>query len=401
MYILINLFVSGVGFAKSFLFMKWLDMTELGIISLVQTVMLFVGLFQLGLLNGGYRIFALDKAEQQREINNLLFTYIGCLSFLGVLIWCILHVCNIMLVLKSELLLVAFVCGILALTNNWLTNTLIGKGLISNINKINLISAFVSLLLLPLVVVWGIKGAIVVLISQPLIFVAITLFQNKSLRPTGLNFDIKLARYILSFGFIPFLAGIFTIINLQIERWSIAEILGPEALGKFYLVFLYSTLFTLVPTSLLNIYFPKAINFHETGDYPSFQKLLIKHVQSVLIYLLTVILFTIIALQPFVDWLLPQHAENTRYVYLILPGLFFLTLCDPVSVLLNSTLRLKPILLVGLLSLILTTLFVFVIEILGYFNLYTMSILKTVVNLAVFICYISYIYINRYKLIKR
>ena len=80
LYVLINIYVSAMGFIRSIVFMKNLNMSDLGIISLVQTVMLFLGLFQIGLLNGGYRIFALNKTEQQTEINNLLFSYIILLS---------------------------------------------------------------------------------------------------------------------------------------------------------------------------------------------------------------------------------------------------------------------------------------------------------------------------------
>lgn len=398
MYILINLFVSGVGFAKSFLFMKWLDMTELGIISLVQTVMLFVGLFQLGLLNGGYRIFALDKAEQQREINNLLFTYIGCLSFLGVLIWCILHVCNITLVLKSELLLVAFVCGILALTNNWLTNTLIGKGLISNINKVNTVSALISLLLLPLVMFFGIRGAIVVLISQPLIFVAITLFQNKSLRPTAFNFNLSLVRYILSFGFIPFISGIFTLVNLQIERWSIAEILGPDALGKYYLVFLYSTLFTLVPSSLNSLFFPKAVKAYEQGESIIFKRLIVRYTILLLLYIAFTLISSYTLLQPIIDYVFPQHASNTIYVFYLLPGLAAYLLCDPISLIMNSMVKLRMMFISGLLSVITICIGVFITNYLSIFSLTGITLIKDIAYFLVLFIYIAFLFKERQHL---
>ena len=82
-----NIFVSSVGFIRSFLFMRWLDNNELGIISLVQTVMLFLSLFQIGLVNGGYRIFALDKAEQQLDINNVLFSYFALLTGVVLTAW--------------------------------------------------------------------------------------------------------------------------------------------------------------------------------------------------------------------------------------------------------------------------------------------------------------------------
>ena len=80
LYVAINIGVSVVGFLKSMLFMRWLGMEELGIISLAQTIMSFISIFQIGLLNGGYRIFSLDRAEEQRNINNLIFSYIAVLT---------------------------------------------------------------------------------------------------------------------------------------------------------------------------------------------------------------------------------------------------------------------------------------------------------------------------------
>lgn len=397
-YVLTNIFVSSIGFVRSFLFMRWLGNDELGIISLVQTIILFVALFQIGLVNGGYRIFALDKAEQQRDINNVLFSYFALLMGVLGIAWIFLTITEKQIIISNTLMLIALVCGVTTLMMNWLTNTLIGKRLIRDINVINLISVSISLFILPSIMWWGMSGAILSLFAQPLVFVGMTLMRHKELRPIAWNFDLTLVKYILSFGFIPFLAGIFVMLNIQIERWSIAEILGVASLGDFYLVFLYSTLFVLIPTSLLNIFFPVAIHAYENDQLFLFKSILKKHLILLLSYLVVISLSTVFIMQPFIDWLLPLHSGNTVYVYYFLPGLICLILCDPVSIILNASVKLKPLLYVGGTTVVLNILLILLSSYMGIFSLTIMAIIKSIVNITAFVLYLLYLKIN-YRLI--
>lgn len=381
--------------------MKWLDNPDLGVVSLVQTIIMFIGLFQFGLVNGGYRIFALDKAEQQRDINNVLFTYFGLLAVAVLIAWSILALSGSKIIIDNSLMLAALLCGILSLINNWLTNTLIGKRLIKDINIINIVSGTISPATLPLVLIMGTKGAVIALFIQPLIFVTMTLFKHKELRPSKWNFDLKLVKYILSFGFLPFLAGIFVLGNMQIERWSIAEILGTAPLGQFYLVFLYATLFVLVPTSLLNIFFPKAIKAYEQNEMVLFITLLKKHFAILIGYLVLVILVTIFVMQPFVDLLLPLHSSNTSYVYYFLPGLVFLVLSDPIAIVLNSAVKLKPMLYVGLLSVTMNISLIWLSDHFGIFTLTNMAIIKSIINSISFLTYLMYMMLSYKTIFKK
>lgn len=401
LYVLINIFVSAVGFVRSFLFMHWLDNSELGIISLVQTVMLFLSLFQIGLVNGGYRIFALDRADQQRKINNVLFSYFAMLSAIVLVAWSVLAISGNRIIIDNWLMLAALVCGVVTLITNWLTNTLIGKRLIRDINRINLISGIATLVSMPFIWLWGMTGAVIVLFAQPIMFVGITLFSHQELRPSAWNFNLKLVKYILSFGFIPFLAGIFVLLNMQIERWSIAEILGTAPLGEFYLVFLYATLFVLVPTSLLSIFFPRAINAYENNRMDLFRSILKKHSVILLVYLSMVVILTFFVMQPVIDWLLPMHSANTIYVYYFLPGLVFLVLSDPMSIVMNSAIRLQPMLYTGLTTVIVTISLITFAKNSGMFNLTNMAIIKSAVNCLSFMIYIVYLTINYKAIFKK
>ena len=85
-FIIINILVAFLGFVRSFVFMKFLDFKELGLITLIQTGAMLIGFFQIGLINGGYRILALQKTELSEETNNVIFSYFSLLSiFLTIL----------------------------------------------------------------------------------------------------------------------------------------------------------------------------------------------------------------------------------------------------------------------------------------------------------------------------
>lgn len=379
LYVIINLFVSAVGFVRSFIFMRWLGMEELGLISLAQTVMQFLSLFQFGLINGGYRLFALNKSDDQERVNNLLFSYFSLLAGVCLTIWCIVAISGHKLIMDNSLLLVSIVCGMLMLINNWLNNTLIGKQKLTSINRINLLSVIISVALLPLVKLLGFTGAVIVIVSQPLVFVANTLIQNKDLRPTRFLLDLKLVHYVLKFGFIPFLSGIFVLINLQFERWSIAGFLGAEALGRFYLVFLYNSLYLLIPVSIQNIFFPKAVNAYERSSISEFKSLVKKELLVIFAYDALIVVITILLLNPVISIVFPNHIDNTIYVFYLLPGLIAQSLYEVPGLILNSCVRLKPILYGSLLGSMFNVIAILLLHHAGWFSLTSMAVVKSIV----------------------
>jgi len=67
-FILINILTSFLKFVRSFVFMKFLNFSDLGMITIISTIMSLFGMFQFGLLNGGYRIFSLRKPKEEEDI---------------------------------------------------------------------------------------------------------------------------------------------------------------------------------------------------------------------------------------------------------------------------------------------------------------------------------------------
>lgn len=391
-FIAINVFVAFLGFIRSFAFMKFFDFSELGLITLINTSVMLVGFFQLGLINGAYRIVALQESESNVKVNNVIFSYFTLLFFALIVISSIGFILSLFTDLSLVLLVISI--GILTLITNWLTNSLIGSREYGKLNAANFLSAFASLLCLVLAYFYGLWGAIISLLIQPLLFILITFLTNKITIPTKFDIDFKYIRYILNFGFIPFLSGIFVLIYAQIERWSINFFLGSEALGKMYMVFLVATLWVLVPSSILNLFFPKAIKFYSDNDLTNFNKIIRKNAIVTLIYCIVVSLLIIVLLQPIVSFIFPKHQSFVFLVVIGLPGLIFRTLSDPIALYLNSIVKLKPIFWSDVLALIIYFLSILILLSLKLFSLTNFVVCFNVYFIFKFI----YLFISYFKL---
>jgi hypothetical protein len=66
LYLLVSVLVSALGLGRNFIFMGYLDLASIGQIAFMQTIVMLVGFVQLGLINGGYRIYASDKPDKSK-----------------------------------------------------------------------------------------------------------------------------------------------------------------------------------------------------------------------------------------------------------------------------------------------------------------------------------------------
>lgn len=397
LFILINLFISAINFIRSMVFMRVMDMRELGIISLIQTCIMFIGILQFGFLNGGYRIFAYKKTSDQTKVNNILFSLFGVIALALLLIWIILSVLDIELLISPRYLILTFIAGLFSLISTWLTNTMTVKKMIKDINIRNLISGIISIALIPLVYLYGIMGGIISIMMQPIVFVVLALLMHKSLRPNKICFDRKEIKYILSLGFVPFMIGIFTIVNIQIERWSIAYILNVEELGNFYLVFIFSSLFVLVPTSINYLFLPNIIYSYENGLMAEFRRHVRNYTLVLMGYGICVVLAVLTSLQPLVDILFPSHSGNTHYVFLLIPGLMSQLLYYSVSATLNAWKNFTPLLISGLVGVFSA---IAIIAITGSMKLFDLTVMVYIKNISYFLPTLfggTYIYLHRQK----
>lgn len=399
-YILVNIGLSAFSFLRSFVFMRTLDLTELGVISLIQTIFMFIGLLQCGLLNGGYRIISLGKAEEIEKTNNTIYSYITILTPIGILFCLLSSRFGWIKDLSLALLLISVLFGLFTLINNWFHNVLIGEQKLADLNRINIISYMASLMALPLAFIMGFAGAVIVIAIQPLVFVGLCLIKYPELRPTGFFFDKKYVNYILTFGFIPFLGGIFSMIYIQVERWSITGQLGVDALGAFYLVFLYVSLYQLVPTSLNSIFFPKGVKSYSNNDFNYFKQILKYYYLCLVGYGIAITIVTLLLLKPLVEIVFPNHLPGVVFVYLVLPGLVLQSLSEPIGLILNSSVILRPMLIVNCLNLLLNIAIIIMYISISIFSLQNIALLRSISGAFIFLAYVIVYMIIKKRLFK-
>ena len=329
-YVIINIVVGFLGFLKAFVFLTYFNFVELGVITLLNTTIMLVSIFQLGLLNGGYRIYSIGDVKEIKNINNTINTYFLILS-----VGLILYI-SISYLLEFKInpvyVIIGGFTGVATLSKNWLTNMLIAKSRLKELNKLNVITNFISVLFLILIPYFNLVGAIVTIVVPSFLFLTITFIKFKDFRPTEISFKRSDIRLILISGFIPFLAGIFDQINIQIQNWSIKGVLSEEYLGKFYLVSLYIVLFMLIPKSLNNLFFPKAMRLYNQKEYPKLRIHLKKYYISLLSYIIPVVLLTIYVMKPVIAFFFPEHLIGIRYVHIVLPGMLAILLSAPMQI---------------------------------------------------------------------
>ena len=351
-FIAINIIVAFLGFLRSFVFMKTLDFEQLGLITILQTAAMLVGFLQIGLINGGYRVVAVkDNGRIVQRTINTVFSYMLVLTIL-LLVFTLLSYKFELSAIIDYLLLVIFL-SISSMLSIWLTNYLIARRNYHYLNKINLISSVFGFASVFLVFYYGVFGAILSLAIQPVLFICLVLLKNKESRPTKFEFKFKIIHYILRFGFIPFLSGLFFLLYIQVERWGISMFISTEALGHAYLYFMIVALWVLVPTSIMNLFFPRAAKSFATNDLVSMNKIVSTHFYVVMLYCLIASITIYFFLAPMVKLAFEAHLPYVDLVIISLPGLIFRSLADPVAVFLNSTVKLKPIFWSDVISLVL------------------------------------------------
>lgn len=353
-YLGMNVCISIVGFFKSYVYMKSLNDYGLGLMTIIQTIMLFVSIMQFGVINGGYRIFATKKGVLDKDINNLIYSLFALFYFLIILFLSILLVVEVIDLEYFLILSFSVFVGIIALYNNWITNMLISKDNFSKLSVVTVCSGIGSLLFIPILKLNAIFGSFLVFSSQYFLFFFISFVFYPFIRPTKFYINFQTIKVVLDNGFVPYLCGVFVLLNTQIEKIFITNKLGIEGLGKFYILYLFNSLFQLFPSSLLNILFPKAILYDSGNNNKGLYKLVKIDFLVLLLYYVLVLMAVIIFLRPLVYFVLPQQVPNIDYIIAYLPGLFFLLIADPIALVFNARRSFMYMFFIGVFSLLLT-----------------------------------------------
>lgn len=392
-YIAITLIISAIGILKNVILLKFFDFDKLGLIALSQTFTTTISLFQLGVVTGGYRLFAYKKASVLKKINAavlssfLLLTAI--LIVIGLLVGCFFKIG-----ISIYLLLLFIIIGVVSLYSNWVICKLLGTKNILTLNKAQLAGAVISFFVTLLAKWFGITAVFVGLILQPALIIIIAYQLMPELIPT-LSFSgfRRYIKKIISLGFIPYLTSALTYFNSQLGRWLITFSLGTAILGRTFLVTLFVALISIFPAAISNLFFPSIIEKFEKNMKDDLRNTLKRQLVILVGYYALVILGTLSLANIVVKLFLPKQVESVYLIYAIIPALLFQHLSGPAITLFNAAKRFNQILIGSLISvftyIILLALYLLFLkpQIVGFFIIESISAL-------IFFIYNSYYYIK-------
>lgn len=339
-FIAVTILSSIVTFIKSYFFMDILSKEELGYMALFQSMILIVNFFQMGVIYGGYRLISFS-VSRQKKANDTIVTY---LAFLFIFFIASFFIINFFIPI-NWFWTAGLAVGLLSLWSNWISNMHVALGRTNKLSYITLASIVLSFSAMPLLYTSSIVGAVALIGLQPIFLILLSYVFNKDF---GFKIDLENKLYIklvIRLGFVPFLTGVLHYVNLQIERWIIGLDLGVEALGEYYLVFLYVSLFAVIPGALGTLNFPKFIkSLSQHNSNKGLVEIFKIYYIEILLYLLLISFGTFIIMPWLIEIFLPKHISGIKYVQIVFIGLVFFTLIDPISFIINAKLHYRELL---------------------------------------------------------
>lgn len=316
---------------RSYLYMRLLDYTQLGTVALVQALILLVGIAQLGVLNGRYRLLCGESGAGARGINDFTWSFIGLAGAVS-LAATALFLTAAPRAGYGAIAYIGVVAGVLTLLRSWVSNVMIAHASLRQLNLVNLGSALAVLVLAPRN---PLLYCLLSLLLQPLLFVAGALWSDPALLPRAFSLRAALWRSTLASGFVVFLTSVFQLLNGQMERWFIVSWEGTTALGHYYLALLFINLYAMIPTPLFSIYLPVLVRQHQAAQHGELRHALRRFRQVTLLYSLGVVIVTLLLARPLLGWVLPGYLGDLQYVFLLLPGLVLFGLTAPFAMVFN------------------------------------------------------------------
>lgn len=377
-FVAVNCFCTFGSVLQYMLFMRLFEFREMGIITLFHTVITLTGMTQLGLLNGGFRIFSQHMPLLEPRVNNTVFSFFGVV-FSAALLLLPFH---FVMPKTGSLVFVSagIMVGCLTMMKTWLTNINIAHVNLTQLNWVNLVTTCLSFFFFLLIPVLGVIGGMLVMTFIPLSFCLVFLFRHREMRPFRFTLKKRTVLWILYFGFVPFLTNIMTLINLEIGNLGIKFSLGTEALGKFALVQLYTNCFMLIPSSISMIFFPKMFRAYRERDQRSMSEICRNFVMLDALYILCAVAGTILIFPFFIRMLFPKYLVSLPFVYCVMPGLCVSTLLMALNSILYVNLIQRPIFYIYGCSVILTLAGILILHWTGWMSLFRMALLKCFIS---------------------
>lgn len=338
LFVVVNVASNLLFLVRSFVTMQVLDYRELGLAALLQSIMLLLAMMQFGILQGGYRLLCSTDGPEATRINNFVYSAMAALSVTAMVVGAVA-----LLFVRGEgyaLIGLAGVAGGAAtLCKSWMSNQLIARQNLRQLNRATFWSAALSMAMFALVPFDPFLACVLAVIAAPFAFVAIVAFSVPATMPRSWDTSPALARRVLSVGFLMFLTGVFVQANVQIERWYVASALGLPALGRLYLAILFLNIFQLVPISFDAIFLPRLVRAHESGDKPGVTRTMREMFLLTSGYVALAVGATLLLAHPVMTLVLPRYVPDLIYVFWLLPGLALITLTQPFAMIFSVLIR--------------------------------------------------------------
>ncbi|MEM9500350.1 MAG: hypothetical protein AAF941_00760 [Pseudomonadota bacterium] len=324
-FIAVGLMVNLLLLIRSLILMTALNYAELGLIALVQSTVLVIGMLHFGLLNGGYRLLCHAKDRYRQRIIDLAYSVFAIVAGLIALAL----IATAIALDDTELRLIAALTalgGIATLLRSWMTNEMVAAGKLASANVISALATLASLAALPFLSVHPALIATGSIVLHPIVFVLLAMMSGAVLRPRSLRFKKRLLKLVMRIGTVVFVAGLTVQLNTQMDRWFVTTELGLEQLGRLYLTFLFVTLFQMFPTLLQQAFLPRIVQAWRDKRVPELRGELRNYLLLVIAYCIAAALAVWLLAPLLVELVLPEYLADLRWVNLLLPGLIAFTI---------------------------------------------------------------------------
>lgn len=386
-FVFLNLIVAVIGFFRSFYLGQVLNLSDLGYITLIQTGASAVGFLHFGLLSGGFRALVMRGESDFYVINNSVITFFVLLlvTLFGVVMFGNLF----RLYSQFKIVNFAILIGFFSLIVNWITAVQFSKSRYLENNIFNLVSYISSFLFL---LIWpnsNVTSTAIAILIQPILFLLLSVSYFKKFT-LFLKYDIL--SELLKVGFVTYLTTILGLMYIQVERWTINEFLGLEAIGQLYLLYIFVTMWNLVPSSVVNLTFEPTTKAYKEKNISAFKSITRKNLLILSGYSIVIILCILLLLEPLTNRLFIQHLPFIKYVYWALPGLALKTISEGFYSILSATLNLKAIFRMDIFSFIFYSVCVLIL-----INIHSISLVNLIICFDLY-CLFRFIYLfTEYK----
>jgi O-antigen/teichoic acid export membrane protein len=347
------------------------DLTEIGQIAMMQTIIMMVGLMQLGLLSGAYILWAEGDVKTNKAMVNVLYLWKFALALLFCVALGLIGLDNLSTLVMPEVLVIGLIAGIAQIGSTWISNALVAEQKLLVNSSLNVIAITVSFTMA--ITTIGNKSLVIALCAialQPLILIAGAIIYQPRFRPEFRGIDCDVLARMCKLGIQPFLGSLAILLLYQLERWSILAYLGTEQLGRYYIVIIYLSFFVVIPAALLNVHFPRAKKALNQGEMSTFRNIQQQHMRELGAFATIALVVQVLFLETILEFWLPQY---TASLYLL--NLAFLAgsigmMQDLATLILFSLNKTRPVLICGVIAL---SIFAGLLVILQFFESFTLE----------------------------